>query len=170
MSDVIRDVHAAILKGDCKKIDKLTAGGLDVNARSDGDDWNLLHMALVSVTAPPNPKVVSHLVRLGVDVNARDRQLWTPLHFAVRTRSTRVVRLLIEAGAEIDPLNDKQVSPLHLSVIKAPRNLELTEMLLAAGANPDNEEGACTVRHYLSIVAGPDIPSFIELLRKYPKK
>ncbi|HEY2415261.1 MAG TPA: ankyrin repeat domain-containing protein [Pirellulaceae bacterium] len=170
MSDVIQDAHAALLKGDCARIDALIAEGMDVNTRSDTDRWNLLHMALVSVTAPPNPQVIKHLIRLGVDVNAQDRRHWTPLHFAVRTKNAEIVRLLIEAGAEVDAVNDEHISPLKLSVIKAQRNLEVTKILLAANADPDLDGGAGTVRHYLSVASSPDITAFRQLLDEYPKK
>ena len=49
-------------------------------------------MALVSVAIPSDPKVVEHLIELGVDVNARDSSRWTPLHYAVRTKNCAVVQ------------------------------------------------------------------------------
>jgi ankyrin repeat protein len=170
MVNMFREAEAAILRKDCKNIDVLISEGLDVNSRTDVDRWNLLHIALVPVERPPDPGVIRHLIQMGVDVNARDRRLWTPLHFAVRTKNSEVVRLLLQAGAEIDPVNDEHITPLHLSVMKAQRSLEITRMLLAAGANPDADRGSGTVRHYLSVISSPDIGTFRELVNKYSIK
>ncbi len=167
---MFRQAEAAILKKDIETIDALIGSGFDVHARTDVDRWNLLHIALVSVVEPPEPDVVRHLIQLGIDVNARDRRLWTPMHFAVRTKSADVVRLLVEAGAEIDPVNDEHMTPLHLSVIKANRNIEITGILLAAGADPNADRGAGSVRHYLGVASSPDIGPFRELINRYPEK
>jgi ankyrin repeat protein len=165
----LREVEIAILKNDCEALDAFIAQGLDVNSTSDIDNWNLLHIALVPVERPPMREVVEHLIRVGVNVNARDRRLWTPLHFAVRTRDSEVVQLLIQAGAEIEPANDEKITPLHLSVIRAPRKIEITRMLLEAGADADADHGAGTVRNYLNIVSGPDIGEFRRLVGSYPR-
>src|SRR5262245_19974849 len=139
--EVIAD---ALYTGDIEKLDALIADGIAVLTPHGDDKWNLLHVALVSVTDPPNPKIVKHLIDLGTDVNARDWRLWTPLHFAVRTGNCEVVKLLIEAGAEVDLPNDEGVTPLHLSLCRPPANLQIIKMLLDAGANPDKDHGAGT--------------------------
>ena len=114
MSNVqIDEMFDAIYDGDCNRIDALVSAGLGVDARAEGDEWNFLHMALVSVTIHPDPDVVRHLIELGVEVNAPDRSLWTPLHYAVRTKNCTVVKLLIDAGADVDAVNDEGISPLH---------------------------------------------------------
>jgi tankyrase len=153
----------AILDGDCKRIDTLLEG-LDVNLRTEGDNWNLLHMALVSVSDAPRPELVRHLIELGVDVNARDCRLWTPLHFAARTKHPAVVRLLIEAGADVNAKDNEGITPLHQGLLQYPVNLEMTEMLLAAGAKPD------MLRKYVEVVASPDKGALLDLLAKYEEK
>jgi ankyrin repeat protein len=160
-------LDAALYDGDIKKLDAIIAGGIDVNTSFGSDKWNLLHLALVSLTVPPNPDVVKHLIGLGTNVNARDWRLWTPLHFAVRTGSCKVVKMLIEAGAEVDLPNDDGVTPLHLCLRKLPFNLQMIDMLLHAGANPDNDHGAGTVRNYVKAIAAPDVDAVVQLLGKY---
>jgi ankyrin repeat protein len=157
----VEPLSRAVFDGDLKSIDALLAGR-DVNLRTEGgDEWNLLHMALLSVSEAPRPEVVRHLIELGVDVNARDRRRWTPLHFAARTKNPAVVKLLIDAGAEIDAENDEEITPLHESVLGKPRNLEVIELFLAAGAKTD------AVRKYVNAIASPDKGALLDLLAKY---
>jgi ankyrin repeat protein len=161
LMSLVSPLHRAIFDGDCKRIDTLLAGR-DANMRSeDCDKWNLLHIALVGVSREPRPEVVRHLIELGVDVNARDRRRWTPLHFAARTKNPAVVKLLIEAGADVNAKDDEGITPLHQSLLKYPVNLEMTEMLLAAGAKTD------MLRKYVEVVASPVKDELLDLLAKY---
>jgi uncharacterized protein len=167
MSDTPDEVYDAIYDGDIDKLDALLTGGIAVNTSFGTDKWNLLHLALVSLTAPPNPKIVKHLISVGVDVNARDWRLWAPLHFAVRTGSGEVVKMLIEAGAQVDVPNDEGVTPLHLCLRKTPFNMQIVDMLLEAGADADRNYGAGTVRNYLKALSGADSEKVVQLLDKY---
>jgi ankyrin repeat protein len=160
-------LDAALYDGDIEKLDALIAGGMGVNRSFGTDKWNLLHLALVSLTDLPNPSIVKHLIGLGTDVNARDWRLWTPLHFAVRTGNGEVVKMLIEAGAEVDLPNDEGITPLHLCLLKLSFNLEVIEMLLEAGANPDSNHGAGTVRNYVKAISAPHTGRVVQLLDKY---
>jgi uncharacterized protein len=167
MNESSDEVFDAICDGDVQKLDALIAGGIAVDTSFGTDKWNLLHLALVSLTDPPNPQIVKHLIGLGTDVNARDWRLWTPLHFAVRTGSAEVVKMLIEAGAQVDLPNDEGVTPLHLCLTRPPCNLEIIEMLLAAGANPYKDHGAGTVLNYVKTISAPDIGAALTLIDKY---
>ena len=157
----------AVIAGDCDASDALGQAGMDVNKRTDADRWNLLHRVLVSVVIPPKVEMVRHLIRIGVDVNAQDRCLWTPLHFAARTKNTSVVRMLLDAGAEVDAVNDQGITPLHLSLLAGKWNLELVEVLLAAGANPGCDRGGGTVRKFVTAVSNPLRDELLGLLERY---
>lgn len=161
---LVSPLYKAVFDGDCQTIDSLLVGR-DVNVKTpEGDDWNLLHMALVGVSQAPNPDVVRHQIQLGVDVNAKDRRRWTPLHFAARTKNPEMVRLLIDAGAEINAEDDEGITPLHQSLLKTPSNLEVIEMFLAADAKTD------IVRKYVNVIASPDKGAILDLLAKYDKR
>lgn len=161
----------AIFDGDCEKIDALL-DGRDVNLRTEGNQWNLLHLALADLTESPNPTVIRHLIKLGVDVNAKDRCEWTPLHFAVRTRGekadpslqTECVRLLVEAGADVNAEDNRGVTPLHRSIWTYPWNIEMIEVLLAAGAKRTE-----IFNRIMNAVAGPERDKVVELLAKYER-
>ena len=158
---LVSPLYRAVFDGDCESIDALLAGR-DVNLKTEGgDDWNLLHVALLSVSRPPSPEMVRHLIELGVDVRARDRRRWTPLHFAARTKNPAVVKLLIEAGADVNATDDEGITPLHQGLLTYPVNLEMTEMLLAAGAKTG------MLRKYVEVVASPVKGELLDLLAKY---
>jgi ankyrin repeat protein len=115
--------------------------------------------------------VIQHLIDLGVNVNARDRFGWTPLHYAARTKnpaadpslSTACVKLLIDAGADVNAKDKDGVTPMHRSIFKYPWNVEMIEVLLAAGAKPT--ENFCNVVN--AVADDPDKAAVLALLSKY---
>ena len=70
-----------------------------------------------------------------VDVNAREGDGATALHWAVSQEDAPLVTLLLEAGASPGPANDLGVTPLHLA--GALGRADLVTRLLAAGAAAD---------------------------------
>ncbi|QEH33067.1 Ankyrin repeat protein [Aquisphaera giovannonii] len=160
----VHPLQRAIFDGDCERIDALLAGRDPNVTTEDSDKWNLLHLALVGVSRPPRPEVVRHLIELGVDVNARDRRQWTPLHFAARTKNPAVVKLLIDAGADVNAMNDEGITPLHESLAEYPVNLKLTEIFLAAGAKTD------ILRKYVDVVVSPVKRELLDLLAKHESR
>ena len=70
------------------------------------------------------------------DVNARERRYGdTALMWAAVAGNVDVVRLLIEAGADVRAVDDEGVTALHLA--RAKGHTEVAAALLAAGANPN---------------------------------
>ncbi|WP_419193670.1 ankyrin repeat domain-containing protein [Kolteria novifilia] len=163
-------MYDAIYDGNCSQIDSLIRLGLGVDTKAEGEEWNFLHMALVSLAIPPNPDVIRHLVSLGVDVNGRDSRMWTPLHFAIRTQNSIVVKILIDAGADVNAVNDEGISPLHLCVLECPSCVRIAQMLLAAGASPDTDKGGGTARHLANSISHPDSGALRELFAQHPSK
>ena len=49
---------------------------------------------------------VQYLTNLGAQIEAKDENGWTPLHFAVKKGSLEIVKLLVEKGANIDAANN----------------------------------------------------------------
>lgn len=70
-----------------------------------------------------------------VDVNAREGDGATALHWAAHQDDPALVTLLIEAGALVDVTNDLGVTPLHLA--SALGSADVVTRLLAAGAAAD---------------------------------
>jgi ankyrin repeat protein len=83
------------------------------------------------------------LISRGADLAqvARNPMRVQPLNAAVAGRSLAVVRLLVDAGAPIDPRQQEGWTPLHGAVHQG--NLEMTKYLLAHGADPklQNDKG-----------------------------
>lgn len=83
-----------------------------------------------------NAMEASKHIAFGEDVNSQDYNRWTPLHLAARAYSLENVRLLIEAGAQIDPRDDYGNTPLSTAVFSCQdRNGAVIEFLRDAGAN-----------------------------------
>ena len=60
------------------------------------------------------------------------------LYMAVRSGRVEIIRLLLEAGAEIDRLDWEQKTPLHIATEKGSANV--VQLLLEFGANPNLED------------------------------
>jgi len=78
-------------------------------------------------------KTLSEAIVAGFDVNARDKKLNTALHLATKAGYLNIMRLLIEAGAELNIQNDSDSTALHLTE----KNMDSIRMLLEAGADPN---------------------------------
>jgi len=88
-----------------------------------------------------NQEAVSRLLDHSVDVNSRDDNGLTPLHWAVDRGNKDLAEFLILQRAKIDAQDEEQATPLHYAVDCD--HPDLVAMLLRAGANKDilNAEG-----------------------------
>lgn len=78
-------------------------------------------------------------------VGAWSEDGYTPLHFAAFFKQGKVLRELLDRGADVGAVarNDMKVQPLHSAV--AARSTEAVAALLVAGANPNaRQEGGFT--------------------------
>ena len=81
-----------------------------------------------------NIKKVQTLITQGVDVNARDNEGWTPLHYAAELGRTEICQLLIHADADIHAQSSKfDQTALHLAA--GNDALECCKTLIQAGAD-----------------------------------
>jgi ankyrin repeat protein len=89
---------------------------------------------------------VASLIDRGADVDAVDHdQRWTALHFAARDHNEAVARMLLDAGAEVDPEDVFGDTPLWRAVMSAGADLATIAVLLGHGADPRRKN-----RHGLS--------------------
>lgn len=85
-------------------------------------------------------EVVDLLIENGADVNLKDEHGITPPHRAARYGEKKIVERLIEAGADVDSLTNRD-TPLHKAADEG--NPDVAEVLLEAGADPNisNDSG-----------------------------
>lgn len=113
-------------------LDAMLAAGLNVNYRKENGD-SVLHFA-----AGHRPIAVEKLVRAGADVNVVGWGGKTPLHLVSerykgsyqRPGSADAIQSLIDAGAELEALDNRMLSPLAVA------GLDAAHILLAQGASP----------------------------------
>ena len=106
----------------------LIAMGIDVNVKSDTHSGQTaLHLA-IAVTRQPVP-FVRMLIDAGANVNARDDEGMTPLHFTAASMRLATARLLLEAGADASMTNNAGKKPVDLMgwVSEMPENEELSD-------------------------------------------
>jgi ankyrin repeat protein len=78
---------------------------------------------------------VRDLLRQAVDVNTRQADGATALHWAAHWDDVSTAKLLVEAGADVDAANGYGVTPLLLACTNA--SVAMVQTLLAAGADPN---------------------------------
>ncbi|RIS72923.1 ankyrin repeat domain-containing protein [Mycobacteroides abscessus] len=108
------------------------------------------------------------LIANGADVNAREAENWTPLHFAARTDSPEVVRLLLDSGADINAINGRGETPITLAVASIKRSgTGVLQLLRERGADPFlKSEGTLSAIEYVKMAEkSPEVEAiFADLL------
>ena len=84
-----------------------------------------------------SPKKVQEEIAAGYDVNARYAYNVTPLIDATMFGKTEIVKILIDAGAEIDLVDNSGSTALHESAIMG--ELAIAKILIEAGAAIDKK-------------------------------
>ena len=88
------------------------------------------------------PERIQEFLDLRADVNAKDEDGDTPLHWAAFNESPEVVATLIKAGADVNARDEGGHTPLYMAV-GPNQSHEVVTTLIKAGAdvNAKNEEG-----------------------------
>ena len=84
----------------------------------------------------------------GTDLNQGDDEKNTPLHYAVRARQTKAVKLLIDNGGKAAVKNRAQITPLHLAA--ASGSVPISELLIEAGAAVNAPDGTNSTPLYIA--------------------
>ena len=105
----------------------VSAGALALAAAED--------LRLVDAARHQDASAVRALVDAGVDVNVRQPDGATALHWAVHWNDLQTARLLIDAGAGLDTANAHGVTALSLAAVNA--SAGMVTLLLDAGSDPN---------------------------------
>jgi ankyrin repeat protein len=122
---------------------KMIKNGLDVKEKNCLQTTSLMAAAYKN----PDPDVIRVLAAHGVDVNARAFLGTSALEFAAVHNNSKVISVLIELGAEVnppqtpDPENRSYPSTPLINAVKNNTDAEVTRILLEAGAKINVGEG-----------------------------
>lgn len=137
LSDADRALLVAAQKGDLEKMRAALDAGANVDAQFQ--KCNALHYAALA----RNVKLMTLLLARGANVNQPTTLGDTALHLVLEHGShlgdaDAFVHQLLEAGADIDPVNGRSETPLLLAVTHGQVNA--VESLLKRGANPNHRD------------------------------
>ncbi|MCC6670234.1 MAG: ankyrin repeat domain-containing protein [Planctomycetes bacterium] len=134
----VRDVFALVLLGEVQELRALVARDPEAVRRRTQDGFTALHFAAFFA----QPEAMAVLLAAGADANAvADNAMRVrPLHSALAQRdgesATRMVRLLLGAGADVEGRQAGGFRPLHNAA--AAGHLEAVRLLLQTGADKDS--------------------------------
>jgi uncharacterized protein len=127
-------VADAAMQQDAAAVDALLQQGTDVN-RAQGDGMTALHWA----AEHGDQELTARLLKAGANTGAGTRiGQHTPLHLAAKTGHASVLRLLVDAKADISALTTTGAAPLHFAA--ASGSSEAVTILLDAGADVNVRE------------------------------
>ncbi|MEO0559194.1 MAG: ankyrin repeat domain-containing protein [Bacteroidota bacterium] len=124
-----------LVSGDLEALDRQLAGAHPDAIRIHPTGEALIHYAIGLTT----PEAIQHIIELGADVNyvADDGfpALVNAIHHYDRPEERwEVVRVLVDAGADLERVGINGYRPIHCAAMTGDR--QLVRMLLDAGADP----------------------------------
>jgi ankyrin repeat protein len=96
-----------------------------------------LHFLMLGVDSSPGCyKLAQMLIEHTAAINGRDKEGWTPLHYAMRSFEhdpphpdfLHCIRLLLDRGANVEAQSNKGLTPLHLAATK--QGQEVIQLLI----------------------------------------
>ena len=94
---------------------------------------------LIKAIKDHDHEAVLVLLKEYIDVNGREGDGATALHWAVERDNVETIEALLRAGADVNAANDYGVTPISLACIN--RNATVVKKLLIAGADPNAATG-----------------------------
>lgn len=85
-----------------------------------------------------NLEKVKSLIADGADINAVDRQGWTPLYTAIQRQQKEIAEYLVAKGADVTIADRGGMTPLHAAAFKG--DIELVGLLIEKGADVNGKD------------------------------
>ena len=133
------NIHSASMNGDLFSVQWfIEKECVNVDERDSGN-WTPLILASSYSNNHPNEchSIVEYLIEKGADVNAKNKDNCTALHFA---KTLEVAKTLVEHGADIESVNDFGNTPLILQSRLG--RVDIVKYLLSVGAKDTRGLGA----------------------------
>ena len=104
--------------------------------------------------------VKQHLAA-GTDVNAKNRDGWTPLYYAASGGDKEITELLIAKGADVDAGDRDNITPLRGAIYDG--HIEIIELLISSGAdvNAKTKKYGDTHLHYAADMGQMEIAELL---------
>ena len=118
----------AVKNKDWNSVEKLIAGGADINAKDNNGLSPLFFAALFE-----DWDSVKTLIEFGADINTKNRTKYSPLAFAVKDKRNEMVYELIKLGADINIRCPLGATPIFFAVFN--KDWELAKVLKMHGAD-----------------------------------
>jgi ankyrin repeat protein len=133
------DIHVAAKDGDTDEVAALLSMDNRLTRTHDADGWTPLHLA-AHYGHPATVAILLHN-NAPVDIRSANQMANTPLHAALAGRRADVVKILVDAGADVNAKQHGGWVPLHSAAANGDR--AMVELLIARGAdrNAVNDAG-----------------------------
>lgn len=151
------DVWRAASEGRLADLQQLVASGASVNA-ADAEKATPLHKAAAVGQMP----AVKWLLEHGASLNAKMRDRSTPLLLAASAGQIAVVKYLVLLKASVEAAERGGHTPFTAAVVNG--HLEIADLLLRHGANPDHRIEALLNMTALMYVTGQKLLNAVEFL------
>lgn len=141
--ELTEQLIAAIEVGDLSEVTRLLGSGVDVNMpyKKEQDGELYVFYPLIHAAARDYGAIVHVLLAAGADVEVRRQNGDTALHVACIGNNLEIIRMLLNAKADVNAANDECITPLIDSAIMG-NSAYAVSLLLQAGADvnrADNE-------------------------------
>ncbi|HEX9626480.1 MAG TPA: ankyrin repeat domain-containing protein [Acidiferrobacterales bacterium] len=123
----------------------------------------VLHHVAVDLPREKHSREIARLISEGYDPNQKDKNGWTPLHFAAQECSLDAVQALLAHGANIDAQDSNGNTPLSEAVFRYTGDGGVVLALLKAGADPEKENAhGASPRSLADTIANYDVRKFFK--------
>lgn len=141
--DLIDEIYRAVKQNDVTMVSKLlNSHPLLANTPSPEGRY-LLMLA-------DDPHIARLLIDAGANINVKDDNGWTPLHYATSSNRRAIVELLITKRALINAQSTSGDTPLHFAVRLPDKTIALFLIQSGADSNIKNSQGQTPLHIHLS--------------------
>lgn len=155
--DLNKSLLSAILSADEKISRFLVAQGADINASNKGEP--IISMQIHAGNIPG----IELAIKLGVDLEVRDKEDFSPLDTACNIGNEAVVKLLVANGVNVNACDRDGGTALFWLLRGFSPNVELFKFMLESGANLDViDTNGLTVRQIAEMKNHNDILALID--------